>query len=57
MISDTVAEVFFNGWIARFGVPEKIITDQGVTNILRININRTRTTPYHPQSNGIVVFR
>lgn len=27
--ADTVAEIFFNGWITRFGVPEKIITDQG----------------------------
>lgn len=61
MKSDTVAEVFFSGWIARFGVPEKIITDQGrlfesnlftaFTNILGI---RARTTPYHPQSNGKV---
>jgi len=62
MKADTVAEVFFNGWIARFGVPEKIFTDQGrqfesnlftaFTNIL--GINRARTTPYHPQTNGKV---
>lgn len=58
--TDTIAEVFYSGWVARFGVPNKIITDQGrqfksslitsLTNLL--GIHRARTTPYHPQTNG-----
>jgi len=60
MSTETVAEAFFNTWISRFGIPEKIITDQGkqfesqlfsaFNNTL--GIHRARTTPYHPQTNG-----
>lgn len=58
--AETIAETFYSGWVARFGAPEKIVTDQGrqfesklfasLTNLL--GICRIRTTPYHPQSNG-----
>ena len=47
---------------SRFGVPEEILTDQG-SNFLSsllgelyhaLQINRIRTTPYHPQTDGLV---
>ena len=46
---------------AHFGIPNKVLADQGsnscsqlvtqVCNLLRIN--KLRTTPYHPQANGL----
>jgi len=52
--------LFYHTWISRFGSPEKITTDQGrqfesdlfvsFTNL--IGSRRTRTSSYHPQSNG-----
>lgn len=58
--TETIAHTFYNGWLARFGVPEKIVTDQGrqfesslftaFTNLL--GIRYIRTTAYHPQANG-----
>jgi len=58
--TEIVAEAFFGGWVARYGTPEQITTDQGRTfesNLFTAftnlqGINRTRTTPYHPQANG-----
>ena len=47
---------------ARVGIPEEILTDQG-TNFMStllgevyrlLQINRIRTTPYHPQTDGLV---
>jgi transposase InsO family protein len=48
--------------ILQFGVPEEITTDNGpefdsykFINFLKINlIQHNRTSPYHPQSNGLV---
>ena len=58
----TVAEKLVNQVISRFGAPERIHTDQGrnveaqlfkeMRNLFSIEI--TRTTPYHPQSDGMV---
>jgi len=57
-----VAEVFVNQFISRYGVPSELHTDQGKNfdsklfaelSIL-LGIKKTRTTPLHPQSNGIV---
>ena len=58
----TAADKLFNDYILRFGMPGKIIHDQGreFENKLfhqlsrSCNIKRLRTTPYHPQCNGQV---
>lgn len=60
MTAETVAKAFITNWVARFGVPEKLTTDQGrqfESELFkklssRLGINHLRTTPYHPQSNG-----
>ena len=49
-------------WIARFGTPATITTDRGAQFVLKLwdrlcnqfGIVRSRTTSYHPQSNGMV---
>jgi transposase InsO family protein len=56
------AEALFNDFFCKFGVPETIVSDQGthfqnqlMTNMRRlIGYNHIYSTPYHPQSNGIV---
>lgn len=58
----TVAKVFFNEFIPRFGVPLRLTTDQGsqfesklfdeLTKLL--GIQKIHTTAYHPQANGMV---
>ena len=58
----TVARIFVNEFICRFGVPERLHTDQGknfestlIKEICRmLGIVKTRTTPYHPQSDGMI---
>ena len=60
--AETVARTFFAGWVARFGVPDTITTDQGrnfESNLMAsftrfLGINKTRTTAYHPAANGLV---
>ena len=56
----TVARVLVNEWICRFGVPDAIHSDQGAnfeghlfTKVHEL-LGKTRTTPYHPQSDGLV---
>ena len=56
----TVTAIFIKHWIARFGLPELIISDQGrqfesdlFQRVLQyFGITRRRGTPYHPQTNG-----
>lgn len=58
----TISEAFYVHWIARFGTPARISTDQGrqfeaeifqrLTQLL--GIDKKRTTAYHPQANGCV---
>ena len=60
--ADTVAKAFFNGWVARFGVPSAVISDSGRqfeselwSDLCKLlGIKKYRTTAYHPQSNGMV---
>jgi len=60
--ASTIAEVFVNQVVSRFGVPSELHTDQGRNFDSRIfkelsgllGIKKTRTTPFHPQSNGLV---
>ena len=58
----TVARLLVNEFICRFGVPEQLHTDQGrnfeytlIKQICQLlGIRKTCTTPYHPQSDGMV---
>jgi transposase InsO family protein len=58
---ETVARVFSENVVSRFGVPEKVVTDQGpcfesrkFQEMIQLwGIRRMRTSPYHPQANGI----
>ena len=62
MTAATVANAIIDEWIMKFGAPDVIHTDQGsnfnselMHDICRIfMIEKTRTTPYHPQGNGQV---
>ena len=62
MTAATVANAIKDEWIMKFGAPDVIHTDQGsnfkselVHDICRIfMIEKTKTTPYHPQGNGQV---
>jgi len=58
----TVAEVFVTQFVCRYGVPQKIHTDQGreFESDLFVEIckllggEKTRTVPYHPQGDGMI---
>ena len=57
-----VAQIFVHEFICHMGIPDVIHTDQGrnfesavvkgICNLL--GIKKTRTTPYHPQSDGMI---
>ena len=60
--ADTSAKAFFNGWVARFGVPSAVISNRGRqfeselwSDLCKLlGIKKCRTTAYHSQSNGMV---
>ena len=62
MEATTIANLLVNEFICRFGVPECLHTDQGrnfeaslIKEMCRLlGIHKTRTTPYHPQSDGLI---
>ncbi|KAK3084679.1 hypothetical protein FSP39_017315 [Pinctada imbricata] len=62
MEAKTVAQAFIDNFVTKFGVPRVLHTDQGRQFESRLfkqlceilGINKTRTSPYHPQSDGMV---
>ena len=58
----TIVDVFGKNWVCRYGVPSEIHSDQGRNFESAIvkemcdsyEIKKTRTTPLHPQSDGMV---
>ncbi|GFX04395.1 retrovirus-related Pol polyprotein from transposon 412 [Trichonephila clavipes] len=58
----TVAEAVVQHWISRYGVPLQLHSDQGrnfISAVLKgvcelLGIDKTKTTPLHPQSDGMV---
>ena len=62
MEAQTVAKIIVEEVVARFGVPAVIHSDQGSQYESRLfqgmcqllGIQKTHTTPYHPQSDGMV---
>ena len=58
----TIADELVKNFICRFGAPDYIHTNQGrnfesslISEICKLlGIKKTRTTPYHPQSDGMV---
>ena len=62
MKASVVARAILNTWIANFGIPQNILSDQG-TNFESaifqqlckdLKIRKMRTTAYRPQTNGLI---
>jgi len=59
--AETVVRAFINHWVAYFGPPEHLLTDNGsnYTSTLfadvasKLRVHRIYTTPYHPQGDGV----
>ena len=60
--AETIVDALVEGMFSRFGAPEVIHTDQGrnfesrvfATMCKKLGSHKTRTTPLHPQSDGLV---
>ncbi|PNF14186.1 hypothetical protein B7P43_G12977 [Cryptotermes secundus] len=60
--ASTIAEVLVANFFCRFGIPRELHSDQGrdfksqlLQEVLqRLGVSKTRTTPFHPQSDGMV---
>ena len=61
MSAKTTADALFHNFIVHYGFPAKIHSDQGAnfeSQLIRelcklTNITKSRTTPFHPQGNGM----
>lgn len=61
-LTSTIVDCLVDGMFTRFGVPEELHSDQGrnfESQVFgevcrRLGVNKTRTTPLHPQSDGLV---
>lgn len=49
-----MAKAFYKIWIIRFGVPQKVTTDQGRQFKSALFIHRIRRSPYHPQAYELI---
>ena len=62
MTAESVSEAFALGWVAHYGIPSSVTTDNGVQFVSNIwkqlmkswGIRTHYTTTYHPASNGLV---
>ncbi|KAL3882850.1 hypothetical protein ACJMK2_029154 [Sinanodonta woodiana] len=60
--TETIANLFVEEFICRFGLPQQLHTDQGgqfqsklfSELCSRMHIDKTKTTAFHPQSDGLV---
>jgi transposase InsO family protein len=60
--ASTIAEALVTNFFCRFGIPRELHSDQGrnfcshlLQEVLqRLRVSKTRTTPLHPQSDGMV---
>lgn len=58
--AQSIANIFIENWVAQFGVPARISSDQGrqfnaeflQCIMQRLGVHKIRTCAYHPQSNG-----
>ncbi|XP_041369850.1 uncharacterized protein LOC121383818 [Gigantopelta aegis] len=61
MTAKTTAETFFNNFVVHYGIPKRIHSDQGANFTGKLmqelcamlQIDKSRTTPYHPMGNGM----
>lgn len=60
--SETIARCFVDQFVCRFSIPHQLHSDQGrnfesailADTCKLLGVDKTRTTPYHPSSDGFV---